>query len=128
MSELMTCPRCARTGFYAQGLKTHVCKGARPGEPRRRLTAIELASAREETAACLPSFPITQTRLPNKRRYVTRAMVARMRELARQGLRQREIAERVGATRTAVAHHLSRGKLLAGRDARPARPQVGGAL
>lgn len=42
-----TCPRCARSGFYAQGLKAHVCRGARPGEERRRLTRLELAAAQK---------------------------------------------------------------------------------
>lgn len=44
------CPRCARSGFYATGLKAHVCRGARPGEPRRRLNRIELAEACDRAA------------------------------------------------------------------------------
>lgn len=62
MSEILfTCPRCARTGFYAQGLRMHVCRGGQPGDERRRLTQEELqeAAARKarEIASANPGNP-----------------------------------------------------------------------
>lgn len=42
---LLVCPRCGRTGFYPQGLKTHNCRGVRPTDERRRLTPAEIATA-----------------------------------------------------------------------------------
>lgn len=44
-APLLNCPRCGRSGFYAQGLKAHVCRGTRPDDARRRLTDAERATA-----------------------------------------------------------------------------------
>ena len=51
---LHTCPRCGRTGYYAAGLRTHVCHGSKPGDERRRLTPEELRDATEAATPFLP--------------------------------------------------------------------------
>lgn len=43
---LYTCPRCQRTGFYAKGLVSHVCRGASFLDKRRRLTPGGFAQAK----------------------------------------------------------------------------------
>lgn len=51
---LLVCPRCHRPGFTRRGLRAHLCRGTTPEQAlranRRRLTAVELASALSASA------------------------------------------------------------------------------
>lgn len=70
-AELYTCPRCATAGFQLQGLKAHVCRGAKPGEQRRRLTLAEITKAYASGTAvkvAMPRRPVDDVKVYRARR------------------------------------------------------------
>ncbi len=87
---LQTCPRCGRTGYYAAGLRAHVCHGRQPGAERRRLTPDELREA--ATAATpfrpMPNLGTTPTANTAPAVEPTHAGVAAHREGAGEGMRE----------------------------------------
>lgn len=61
-STLLTCPRCKQPNFTRAGLRTHRCRGIKPTDERRPLTAAELAEASSGSTAAVsnPAQAIAQ--------------------------------------------------------------------